>query len=97
MKAYKSDSTDRLFEAILSLRNKEECQAFFGDICTIREVVDMAQRLDIAFLIDEGISYHQISEETGVSTATISRVSRCLNYGEGGYRIVIDRTREGKK
>ena len=89
-----SESTDRLFKAILSLENVEECYAFFEDICTITELRDMSQRLDTAFLIDKGISYQKISEQIGVSTATISRVSRCLNYGAGGYRAVIDRMKE---
>lgn len=94
MKNIRSDSVDRLFDTILSLRDREECSAFFDDICTIKEITDMAQRLDTAFLIDEGISYQKISERIGVSTATISRVSRCLNYGAGGYRAVIDRMKE---
>lgn len=90
----RSPSADRLFQAILSLKNTEECYNFFEDICTIKEVRDMCQRLDTAFLIDEGVSYQKISEQIGVSTATISRVSRCLNYGAGGYRAVIDRMKE---
>ena len=89
-----SESADRLFEAILSLKDAEECYNFFEDICTITEIKDMCQRLDTAFLIDKGISYQKISEQIGVSTATISRVSRCLNYGAGGYRTVIDRMKE---
>ncbi len=89
-----SPSADRLFQAILSLKNVDECYDFFEDICTITEIRDMIQRLDTAFLIDEGISYQKISDRIGVSTATISRVSRCLNYGAGGYRTVIDRLRE---
>ena len=92
----RSQSADRLFEAILSLRDKEECYNFFEDICTINELRDMCQRLETALLIDEGISYQKISEQIGVSTATISRVSRCLNYGAGGYRTVIDRMKEAK-
>lgn len=92
-----SESTDRLFRAILSLQSVEECYDFFEDICTITEIKDMTQRLDTAFLIDKGISYQKISEQIGVSTATISRVSRCLNYGEGGYRTVIDRMKEEEK
>ena len=91
-----SESVDRLFRAILSLESAEECYRFFDDICTITEIKDMAQRLDTAFLIDKGISYQKISEQIGVSTATISRVSRCLNYGAGGYRAVIDRLGEDK-
>ena len=89
-----SESTDRLFRVILSLESVDECYAFFEDICTITELRDMTQRLDTAFLIDEGVSYQKISEQIGVSTATISRVSRCLNYGAGGYRAVIDRMKE---
>lgn len=90
----RSESADRLFEAILSLKDTEECYNFFEDICTINELRDMCQRLETAMLIDEGISYQKISEQIGVSTATISRVSRCLNYGAGGYRAVIDRMKE---
>ncbi len=90
----RSQSADRLFEAILSLKDTEECYNFFEDICTINELRDMCQRLETAMLIDEGISYQKISEQIGVSTATISRVSRCLNYGAGGYRAVIDRMKE---
>jgi len=97
MRNFKSDSVDRLFDAVLSLKDKDECYAFFDDICTIKEITDMAQRLDTAFLIDEGISYQKISDRIGVSTATISRVSRCLNYGAGGYRAVIDRMKEGEE
>ena len=92
----RSQSADRLFEAILSLKDTEECYNFFEDICTINELRDMCQRLETAMLIDEGISYQKISEQIGVSTATISRVSRCLNYGAGGYRAVIDRMKEAK-
>ena len=92
-----SESADRLFEAILSLKDTDECYRFFEDICTITEIRDMCQRLDTAFLIDEGISYQKISEQIGVSTATISRVSRCLNYGAGGYRAVIDRMKEAEE
>ncbi len=92
----RSQSADRLFEAILSLKDTEECYNFFEDICTINELRDMCQRLETAMLIDEGISYQKISEQIGVSTATISRVSRCLNYGAGGYRAVIDRMKEAE-
>ena len=94
MKPIHNESADRLFDAILSLKDREECRAFFDDICTIKEITDMAQRLDTAFLIDEGVSYQKISDRIGVSTATISRVSRCLHYGAGGYRVIIDRMKE---
>lgn len=96
MKPINNASVDRLFETILSLNDIDECRAFFDDVCTIKEITDMAQRLDTAYLIDEGLSYQSISEKIGVSTATISRVSRCLNYGAGGYRAVIDRSKEEK-
>ena len=96
MKPINNASVDRLFETILSLNDINECRAFFDDVCTIKEITDMAQRLDTAYLIDEGLSYQSISEKIGVSTATISRVSRCLNYGAGGYRAVIDRSKEEK-
>ncbi len=86
----KSASIDRLFEAILSLETTEDCYNFFEDICTIKELQDMAQRLDVAFLLTEGMNYQKIAQEVNVSTATISRVSKCLNYGSGGYKKAID-------
>jgi TrpR-related protein YerC/YecD len=97
MAPFNTPAIDQLFAAILQLQNMEECHKFFEDICTIKEVQDMAQRLDAAILLDEGAGYQQISEQVGISTATISRVSRCLNYGAGGYRMVIDRMKEETK
>ncbi len=97
MAPFNTPSIDRLFAAILQLKNMEECHKFFEDICTIKEVQDMAQRLDAAILLDEGAGYQQIGEQVGISTATISRVSRCLNYGSGGYRMTIDRLKEESK
>ena len=94
MKNIGSDSVERLYAAVLSLKDRDECAAFFEDICTSKEVTDIAQRLETAFLIDEGLSYQAICDRLGVSTATISRVSRCLNRGAGGYRAVIDRSKE---
>ena len=91
MASYENESTKRLFEAITNIRTPEECAAFFEDLCTIREIMDMAQRLDTAFLLDSGCSYQKIAAEVGVSTATISRVSRALTYGSNGYRTAIDR------
>ena len=85
-----SESLDRLFEAILNLKTTDDCYKFFEDICTIKELQDMAQRLDVAFLLTEGINYQKISQEVNVSTATISRVSKCLNYGTGGYKAAIE-------
>lgn len=86
-----SESTDRLFQTILNLQSIEECYAYFEDLCTIREILDMAQRLDAAILLADGYSYQKITERVDISTATIGRVSRCLNYGTGGYRAAIER------
>ena len=91
-----SASIDRLFEAILNLKTTEDCYKFFEDICTIKELKDMAQRLDVAFLLTEGINYQKISQEVNVSTATISRVSKCLNYGSGGYMTAIEQIKNKK-
>lgn len=91
MPSFHSESTKRLFQAIALLETEEECAAFFEDICTITEIQDMAQRLDAAILLSQGANYQNISKTAGVSTATISRVSRCVSYGSGGYKLVIDR------
>lgn len=91
MASFHSESVDRLFAAILSLETVEDCYRFFEDVCTIKEVQDMAQRLDAAVLLDAGMNYQTISKEVGISTATISRVSKCLNYGSGGYRAALDK------
>lgn len=82
---------NKLFDAILGLKDREECAAFFDDLCTIKELQDMSQRFDVALLLGEGNNYADISALTGASSATISRVNRCLNYGRGGYRSVIDK------
>ena len=92
----KSASIDRLFEAILSLETTDDCYKFFEDVCTIKELQDMAQRLDVAILLTEGMNYQKIAQEVNVSTATISRVSKCLNYGSGGYKAAIEQIK-GKK
>jgi len=86
-----TDSMNRLFDTILSLSSREECRAYFEDLCTIKELQDMAQRLDTAILLSQGQSYKTIAEQVKVSTATIGRVSKCLNYGPGGYRNVISK------
>ena len=82
---------DQFYSAILSLRTKEECKAFFYDICTIKEMQDLMQRLQVASMLSKGMNYQEISKETSVSSATISRVNRCLNYGDGGYMTVLKR------
>ena len=94
MSNWHNKSTDELCEALLSLKTKDEIYAFLEDVCTIKEALDISQRLSVAKMLDEGISYAQITASTGASTATISRVSKCLEYGTGGYKIVIER---GKK
>lgn len=91
-----SKSIDRLFETILNLKTIEECYSYFEDICTIKELQDMAQRLETAILLDEGANYQKISNDVGVSTATIGRVSKCLKYGSGGYRKAIDGLKKEK-
>ncbi len=91
-----SPSIDRLFQTILNLKTLDECYAYFEDLCTIKELQDMAQRLDTAVLLDEGLSYQKITEQVSVSTATIGRVNKCLNYGAGGYRTALDRLKDGE-
>ena len=81
--------TDQLFGAILSLKDQEQCYRFFEDICTVTELKAMAQRLEVARMLDEGCIYEEIVAKTGASTATISRVKRCLVYGADGYNSVM--------
>ncbi len=85
----KSDQVDGFFEAILLLENMEECYRFFEDICTIKEIQAIAQRLEVAKLLKANKTYNEIEAETGASTATISRINRSLNYGAEGYNIVL--------
>ncbi len=84
-----TEEIGQLYNAIASLQSPSDCRAFFEDICSIKELHSMAQRLHVAKLLHEGKSFNQITEETGASTATISRVSRCLSYGSGGYQIIL--------
>jgi TrpR-related protein YerC/YecD len=86
---------DQLFEAVLSLKDLEECYRFFDDLCTINEIQSLSQRLDVARMLREGNTYHKIEVETGASTATISRVKRCLNFGNDTYEMVLKRIKEG--
>lgn len=90
----KDDMTDRLFEAILKLENIEECYAFFEDICTINEIKSLAQRLEVAKMLQEKRTYTEIQQITGASTATISRVNRCLSYGSDGYKLILERVKK---
>ena len=81
---------DTLFEAVLKLETKEDCRKFFEDVCTIKELQDVTQRLEVASLLKQGNNYQEVSKKTGASTATICRVNKCLNYGSGGYNIVLE-------
>ena len=92
----RSPELDRLFQSFLNLQTIDECYAYFEDLCTIKELGDMAQRLEVATLLAQGMSYQKITEQVDVSTATIGRVSRALNYGSGGYRTAIDKLEESK-
>lgn len=91
MRKYQKESIDNLFKAILSLETVEECYSFFEDACTIQELDSIAQRFEVARLLSQGKSYMDINKLTGASTATICRVSKCVNYGGGGYKTAIDR------
>lgn len=90
-KKIRTEEVDHLFEAILCLKNKEECYTFFEDVCTINEIQSLAQRFEVARLLREKKTYLEIAERTGASTATISRVNRSLNYGNDGYDMVFRR------
>ena len=86
-----SEAVDQLFEAILCLKNKEECYTFFEDVCTINELLSLSQRFEVAKMLREKRTYLEISEKTGASTATISRVNLSLSYGNDGYEMVFER------
>lgn len=90
-KKLRSEAADQLFDAILSLETREECYAFFEDICTVNELLSLTQRLEVAGMLREKKTYLEIAEKTGASTATISRVNRSLNYGNDGYDLVFER------
>lgn len=87
----RTKETDRLFQAILSLKGLDECYRLFEDLCTVKEMEAMAQRLQVAEQLRAGNNYNQVSEDTGASSATISRVNKCLLYGSGGYELVLNR------
>ncbi len=89
-----TDALNRLFDVILNLEDREDCYRFFEDLCTVKELQDFAQRMEVAVLLSQGENYLSIAQKVGVSTATISRVSKCLNYGRGGYRRAIEKLEE---
>ena len=91
---YRNAATDRLMDVIASLADREACYRFLEDACTVKEILDIAQRLEVAAMLSEGQSYAVIAKQTGMSTATISRVSRALTYGAGGYREALAREAE---
>lgn len=91
MDSWHNSSTDRLMKVIAEAQNSEECYKLMEDLCTIKEIMDMAQRLEVAVLLSQNKNYQEITKQTGVSTATISRVNKCLSYGSGGYRNVIEK------
>lgn len=90
----KDKYVDNLFEAILLLENEEECYRFFEDLCTVSEIKSLAQRLEVAKMLTQNKTYSSISNSTGASTATVSRVKRYLDYGAGGYHLILNRLKE---
>lgn len=84
-------AVDNMFDAILTLKDREECYSFFEDLCTVNELLSLSQRYEVATMLKEKYTYTDISEKTGASTATISRVNRSLNYGNDGYELVLNR------
>jgi TrpR-related protein YerC/YecD len=97
MKRLEQDSLNNLYNAILKIKDVDECENFLNDICTIQELEAIAQRFDVAQKLIEGKVYTEISKETGASTATVCRVNRCIKYGNGGYKTVIDRMMNEEK
>ena len=93
-KKIRTEAVDPLFEAILCLKDKEECYTFFEDVCTINEILSLSQRFEVAHMLRQQKTYLDIAEKTGASTATISRVNRSLNYGNDGYDMVFARMQD---
>ena len=93
-KKIRTEAVDHLFEAILSLDDKEECYSFFEDLCTVNELMSLSQRFEVAAMPRKHKTYLEIAEKTGASTATISRVNRSLNYGDDGYALVFSKMKE---
>lgn len=93
-KKIRNEAVDELFDAILCLKDKEECYTFFEDVCTVNELLSLSQRFEVARMLKEKKTYLEIAEKTGASTATISRVNRSLNYGNDGYEMVFSRLKE---
>lgn len=96
-KTVRTEAVDHLFDAILTLKTKEECYTFFQDVCTINELLSLSQRYEVAKMLREKKTYLEIADKTGASTATISRVNRSLNYGCDGYDMVFSRLEKNEK
>ena len=94
MKPSKTKESQLFYEALLTLQTPEECRLFLEDICTIKELQAMVQRYQVACMLDKQMNYSEITDQTGASSATICRVNKCLVYGDGGYRIALDRLKE---
>ena len=90
----KKPRNEKMYQAILSLQNVDECMRFFNDLCTVTELMAMEQRFQVSICLNQGMIYNDILAETGASSATISRVNRSLQYGKDGYAIVFDRMKE---
>lgn len=86
---FHNELTEKLMDTIVSLKTKSDCYDFFEDVCTIKEIIDMSKRLEAAKLLNQGLSYKEVIDKIGLSTATLSRVSKALNYGTGGYKKTI--------
>lgn len=95
-KQIRTEAVEHLFEAILLLKDKEECFRFFEDVCTVNELLSLSQRFEVARMLTQNKTYLEIAEQTGASTATISRVNRSLNYGNDGYHLVFNRMEENQ-
>ncbi len=95
-KKIKTPAVDSLFDAILTLQDRDECYSFFEDLCTVNELLSLSQRFEVASMLKEHRTYLDIAEKTGASTATISRVNRSLNYGNDGYEMVFARTKKSE-
>lgn len=96
-KSVRTKAVSELFEAILTLQQEEECFDFFEDVCTVNELLSLAQRFEVAKMLREGHTYMEVAEQTGASTATISRVNRSLNYGKDGYEMVFSRVKANRE
>ena len=94
-KSVHNEETKKLMEGILKLQSVDECYAFFEDLCTVNELLSLGQRFEVANMLRNHKTYNEVAEATGASTATISRVNRCLNYGTDGYQLVLGRMRIG--